>query len=395
MRQALNRLFDSARRLFLLCCGLVLLALNTSAHSPFGSSTLVTIGAEVKVELTMGRDGSVNMLTVAGQSKETIAAAHPTTLTNSVYEMPAEFSSRLFVLKSGETNLAAKSVTLISDGVDDAYILVYSRPEPGLLEIAATYFQSADVLAQGVLIVQDAAGEQMAAALLSKENSSVKIPLDAPDTNLVAAVDAMKLVASTSPVEPPAVTPPARPSFGEFLKLGVWHILTGFDHLLFLCALLICVRRVRPMLGVTTCFTLAHSVTLALAALEWVTISSRIIEPSIAASIIVVGIENLVRREEQGDRYWMAGCFGLIHGFGFASALRETGLGHTGSEIALPLFSFNLGVEAGQLAVAAVVVPLLFLGRRSSGFVRWGTPTISMLVIALSAYWLLQRLFFT
>ena len=164
--------------------------------------------------------------------------------------------------------------------------------------------------------------------------------------------------------------------------------------LLFLCALLIGLRKLGPMLTVITCFTLAHSVTLALAAMELVNVSSRVIEPLIAASIIIVGIENLVRKEKQGDRYWMAVGFGLIHCFGFASALRETGLGRTGSEIALPLFSFNIGVEAGQLAVAAVVVPLLFLCRRSPGYVRWGPPAISMVVIALSAYWLLQRIFF-
>jgi hydrogenase/urease accessory protein HupE len=342
----------------------------------------------------MGMEGSVSLLATAGQPKEVVAAAHHPKATNFFCELPAEFAARLFVLKSGSTNLTATNVKLSSDGVDDVYALTYAWPAPGLLEIEASYFKHIESLMQGVFVVQNTNGEQLAAALLSREHISLRIPLDATDTNLAAAVSAMQMIVATSPAPVPALPAKTRPSFSEFFKLGVWHILTGFDHLLFLCALLICVRRVGPMLGVITCFTLAHSVTLALAAMELVNISSRIIEPLIAASIIVVGIENLVRREAQGDRYWMAGSFGLIHGFGFASALRETGLGRTGSEIVMPLFSFNIGVEAGQVAVATAVIPLLFLGRRWFGFGRWVLPAVSAVVILVSAYWFLQRIFF-
>jgi asparagine N-glycosylation enzyme membrane subunit Stt3 len=127
--------------------------------------------------------------------------------------------------------------------------------------------------------------------------------------------------------------------------------------------------------------------------LNVVTISSRIVEPLIAASIVVVCIENFLRRNALADRLWLAGFFGLIHGFGFAGALRETGLGQSGASIALPLFSFNLGVEAGQLAVAAVVLPALLLMYRWQRFARYGVPAISAAVMLVSGYWLLERTF--
>jgi len=90
----------------------------------------------------------------------------------------------------------------------------------------------------------------------------------------------------------------------------------------------------------------------------------------------------------------VAFTFGLLHGFGFASALRETGLGGNGASIVMPLFAFNLGVEMGQLAVAAVVVPLLFWMRRAPAFARFATPTISTAVIVVSSYWFLERTVF-
>ena len=90
----------------------------------------------------------------------------------------------------------------------------------------------------------------------------------------------------------------------------------------------------------------------------------------------------------------LAGGFGLVHGFGFAGALRETGLGTSGASLAVPLFSFNLGVEIGQLAVASVVGPLLFLLRKWPGFTRYGMPAISAVVILIGGYWLLQRTIF-
>ena len=177
--------------------------------------------------------------------------------------------------------------------------------------------------------------------------------------------------------------------------LGIRHILTGYDHLLFLCGLLVVCRRVGPALAIITCFTLAHSITLALAALDLVQISPRFTEPLIAATIVLVGIENIRGAVSIRMRCGLALAFGLIHGFGFATALRESGLGGTGWALVPPLLSFNLGVECGQLALAALFLPFLFALQRIPWFGRHGAQAISWGVVLLGGYWLLERTLFT
>ena len=139
------------------------------------------------------------------------------------------------------------------------------------------------------------------------------------------------------------------------------------------------------MLAIITCFTLAHSLTLALSALDLVRISPLVTEPLIAATIVFVGVESFRGRGDMKTRCGLALGFGLIHGFGFATALRETGLGGTGMALAKPLFAFNLGVECGQLAVAAVFLPVLFALRNNALYERYGEQTISAVVVALGA----------
>jgi hydrogenase/urease accessory protein HupE len=140
--------------------------------------------------------------------------------------------------------------------------------------------------------------------------------------------------------------------FSQFLGMGIRHILTGYDHLLFLFALLIGCRKFSSVIKVITAFTIAHSISLAVATLGWVEIPSRIVEPLIAASIVYVGVENLVRRQNVSHRVLLTFGFGLVHGFGFAGALREMGVGVDGGAVAVPLLAFNSGVEIGQIMVA-------------------------------------------
>src|SRR5678816_3954124 len=146
-------------------------------------------------------------------------------------------------------------------------------------------------------------------------------------------------------------------SFADFLVMGVKHIWTGYDHLLFLFGLLIVTRNFMSSIKIITCFTIAHSITLAVATLNLVPISSRVVEPLIAASIIYVGVENLARGGDAKGRWILTFAFGLIHGFGFASVLRELGVGSNGRGIAVPLVGFNLGVELGQVAIAGLALP--------------------------------------
>jgi hypothetical protein len=212
--------------------------------------------------------------------------------------------------------------------------------------------------------------------------------------------NSVALVASVAATNAPAqktaasIAPKSQPGFGEFLKLGIGHILNfeAFDHLLFLTALLLGCPRLKPMLLVITGFTLAHSFTLALAALNLVTLSSRIVEPAIAASILFVAAENLRREEKPWHRYALTCGFGLIHGFAFAGALRASGLAGSGAEIAMPLFAFNLGVEIGQLTVAAVLLPVLFVLQKHPWFQQFGVRAVSALVIVVAAWWLVARI---
>lgn len=179
-------------------------------------------------------------------------------------------------------------------------------------------------------------------------------------------------------------------SFWEFLKLGIEHIFTGYDHLAFLFALLIVGGSLKEAAKIITSFTLAHSLTLGVATMGWITVPSHIVEPLIAVSILYVGLENLWRRNY--DKRWLLTFgFGLIHGFGFASVLRELGIGQNGSGVAMPLFSFNLGVELGQISIAALVLPVIWRLHQSPVFVKRYVPVCSLLVALAGLWWLVER----
>jgi hypothetical protein len=190
----------------------------------------------------------------------------------------------------------------------------------------------------------------------------------------------------------------------EYFKVGVWHIWSGIDHLLFLLSLLLpaVLRRAdgrweaaplaRPafinILKVVTAFTLAHSVTLSLAAFDVVHLPSRLTESVIAASIIIAALNNVFPRVTEG-RWRIAFAFGLLHGFGFASVLAEMGL-PPGARL-ISLVAFNLGVEAGQLAVVLAAMPLAYWLRATrfyrNAVLNWGSCAIA----GLALVWLVQR----
>jgi hydrogenase/urease accessory protein HupE len=187
------------------------------------------------------------------------------------------------------------------------------------------------------------------------------------------------------------VQPAKTATFREFFIMGVEHILTGYDHLLFLFGLLIAMSPFRATMWVITCFTLAHSTALALAAFDVVRIPGRVVEPLIAATIIYVGAENLLRLDNPTGRWQLTLIFGLIHGLGFATDLKEKLAGMIGAKIAVPLVSFNLGVELGQMAAAVLLLPLLCWLRTETVFVRRSLPVCSALVVLAGTWWLLQR----
>ena len=175
-----------------------------------------------------------------------------------------------------------------------------------------------------------------------------------------------------------------------FLVLGIEHILTGYDHLAFLLALLLAGGSLRQNAKIITSFTVAHSLTLALATFGLVNIPSAIVEPIIAASIVFVGLENLFDRR-LAARWLVTFSFGLVHGLGFASALRELGIGGLGVRAAIPLVSFNVGVELAQISIAVLVLPVVWRLQERPAFALKQAPALSLLITFAGVYWFLAR----
>ena len=182
----------------------------------------------------------------------------------------------------------------------------------------------------------------------------------------------------------------------RFLLLGVEHIFTGYDHVAFLIGLLLLGGSFKELVQIVTAFTVAHSITLALATLAVVNPTSRVVEPLIAASIVYVAAENLwaLRRGTRAaalrHRWMLTFGFGLVHGFGFAGVLRQLHLPRSG--LAAALVTFNLGVEVGQVCIVALALPLLHALRRTRWFDPQGVRACSAAVGALGLFWLAQRL---
>jgi hypothetical protein len=180
---------------------------------------------------------------------------------------------------------------------------------------------------------------------------------------------------------------------GTFVPSGIHHILIGPDHLLFLLGLLLLAGSWLQLIRIVTAFTIGHSITLTLAALNLVTPPATIIEPAIALTIIFVGADNLLRGEGKDLRAWAAFAFGLIHGFGFANVLREFGLPQ--GALGWSLFSFNVGVEIGQLCVVVPLALLLrYIWKRDRFIAKRIAMAGSVVVIAAGGYWFVQRVFF-
>ena len=196
--------------------------------------------------------------------------------------------------------------------------------------------------------------------------------------------------------------------FADYVREGTWHIWIGFDHILFLLSLLLpsvlvwqaankkwqAVDRFRDafvdVLKVVTAFTLAHSITLSLAALGVINLPTRLVESVIAASIIVAALNNIWPRVI--GRLWMVAFgFGLVHGFGFASVLADLGLPR--DALVLALVGFNVGVELGQLAIVVVFLPIAYALRRTSFYRRWVMVGGSIVIALLASVWLVERAF--
>lgn len=292
-------------------------------------------------------------------SAEELTAARPRLLRLGESALSFESDGRMLSLK-------APPDIQIDDTTGIRFQLTFELPPTQILLVTSEIVGELQPGHSQIVMVRNAAGAKLGETVLDRNKPTVEIPLL-------------------------AATPENKPgsAIREFLWLGLKHILVGWDHLAFLFGLLIVGGKLRDAVKIITSFTLAHSLTLALATFNLIRIPSSVVEAVIAASIIYVGIENILRRDFQ-KRWMLTFAFGLIHGCGFATILREMGIGANGSSVVTPLVWFNVGVELGQLAIAALMLPLIW--KLKSTFPKYWVPVMSVALIILGSYFLVQRI---
>jgi hydrogenase/urease accessory protein HupE len=295
--------------------------------------------------------------------------------------LTAQAEGLLEVTDGGEVMLLReKEVASDAEGAVD-FTLSYDRPLKWPVKVKANFFKVLGPLDSGTMSAFDeTAGpvsddaEPIAGRVIVTDDPALSFSLKAP---------------GALPATAPAAE--ATAGLGRYFLLGIEHILSGYDHLLFLFALVVACRSVRAVLIIVTAFTVAHSITLALAALGTVKLPMLWVESFIALSIVCVGVENVFFKVELKRRAVLTLAFGLVHGLGFASALKDLGLGANGQSILGPLIVFNLGVETGQLTLVAIVLPILLKLRKRPGFEKYAVPVMSGIVIVMGSLWFLQR----
>ena len=290
-------------------------------------------------------------------------------------------------LQQGRCNLVQAQPPAVEDRIDGAYLVLQLQancdPRP-TLEVDYHLFREVDPTHRGLLRIEAAAGFEPVLQSLDPAGGPVSVAWPGEQGSAGSAAA------------------PARSA--TFFRDGVHHIVIGYDHVLFLISLLLpaVLRRrdgawepvanwreaVWPMVATVTMFTIAHSITLALAGLKLVTLSPRIIEPGIALTIMVAALDNLYPLL-RGRRKLFTFLFGLIHGFGFAGVLSELDLPVSGFVAAL--LQFNLGVEAGQLLIVTVALAMLFALRKWNRYPSVILRGGSMLAVVIASIWLAER----
>ena len=351
---------------------LLLVSSIACAHEPFEITTTVRMLADHTELRLIIADSTTIKLCMPNKASTELRAETFESLRPSLEACVAD----LFLLQDGNRVLRPSKTTVrLADENDLVAVVIYPPSLSGSTRFDAVHLKRLSDTTYGANFTATSENAFLAQKLLTAEQPDIIVSRDAGNSDKAT-----------------------RSSFSEFLHLGVEHILTGYDHLLFLAGLLIVCRRLRTALIIITSFTLAHSITLALAGLSIIDVPRSIIEPLIAATIVYVGIENIwrtriaaIQTDELKHRWMLTFVFGLLHGFGFAGALRESGLPSDGAALVMPLFGFNLGVELGQIVVVAIFLPLLFYLQRTRVFARYGVVAISALVSVAGAYWLLDR----
>jgi hypothetical protein len=366
------------KNLFLFCA-LLLHAVVVHAHKPSDSYlTLAINGARVEgqwdialrdLDFAIGLDTNADGEITWGE----VRAKHA--------EIAAYAISRLDLSAAGNSCPMRVVEHLIDDHTDGAYAVLRFEANCGeafdVLQARYSLFSDIDPQHKGLLRLEYQG--QSRAAIFSPEKATQQFTL----------IKASKFA-----------------QFIDYVREGVWHIWIGFDHILFLLALLLPAVAVRKngawfaveafkpafwnVLKIVTAFTVAHSITLTLATLGVVSLPSRLVESVIAASVVAAALNNVL--PIFSERRWaIAFAFGLVHGFGFASVLSDLGLPK--DALVLALVGFNLGVEIGQLAIVAVFLPLAYQLRYTLAYRRLVLTGGSLFIAVLAAVWFVERAF--
>lgn len=360
----------TVKRISALCLMLVFVVVAVTkafAHDPGLSAAVMKIhGNRVDAHLTYAR-ADIELLVPVDADRDGVISA--TEFAQAKSQLESLAAEAIAVTANGQSVPVAVSGVELDDsnGVHFHFSFIKPEGEPFVL--------------QSTLIERLPRGHRQYVELIGGEKLIGSKMLMAGTTSYQPTAAALNEAAQVSQ------------SFWEFFKLGLEHIAFGFDHLAFLFALLLAGSKLREAVKIITSFTLAHSITLALATFDVVNLPSWIVEPMIAVSIVYVGLENIFRRDP-ANRWMLTFAFGLIHGFGFASVLRELGIAAQGSGAIVPLFSFNLGVELGQIALAALILPVIWKLREQPKFVTRYETAFSLLIALAGGYWLVERTLF-
>jgi hydrogenase/urease accessory protein HupE len=340
------------------------------AHQVNLSTARVTLGADHSVDVEVGLKGS-DADRLAGTAIFDVQRdqVDPTRITASAGPIIAYVTAHIAVTGAAGKACAPGTAELVPDGDGVIFRNRFScRDVGGDIVYRSTILTDADPAARQVVLIGE--GDDAPQALLDAANTTVM--LSAPAPSLLSTLE-------------------------RYLVTGIEHIFLGYDHIAFLVAVVLWARRIVPVIKVVTAFTVAHSITLSLATLNVVVIPSAIVEPAIAASIVYVAMENFFTRNID-NRWRITFAFGLVHGFGFAGALREIGL--PTNAVITALAAFNIGVEVGQVVIVSIVVPTLIVLDGLMAIDRAKPVRAAALVYALSAvitvlgsYWFLTRMF--
>jgi hydrogenase/urease accessory protein HupE len=338
------------------------------AHQINLSTARVTLGDDRSVSVEVGLKGSdADRLAGTRIFDAQRDQVDPSLVAASAPAIIAYLAAHVTVTGADNRACAPGAAALVPDGDGVIFRNRFScRDVGGDIVYRSTLLTDTDPTARQVVLIGQ--GDNPPQALLDAANTAVTLSVPAP--------------ALLSTLE-------------RYLVTGIEHIFLGYDHIAFLIAVVLWARRLVPVIKIVTAFTIAHSITLSLATLGVIVIPSSIVEPAIAASIVYVAMENFFTCNVDG-RWRVTFAFGLIHGFGFAGALREIGL--PTNAIVPALAAFNIGVEIGQVAIVSIVLPALIAVDRLMAVDRAKPARAASLVYALSAligvigsYWFVTR----